>query len=79
MKWYIKDTNDSLNKLRFLPKLPNDIILCTIELLDFSLIFHRLFIDVYEKVPDDPEPLINTIHATLEKIRKKGDLKKENI
>ena len=35
--------------------------------------------DVYEEVPDDAEPLISTIHTTLEKIRKRGDLKKENI
>ena len=35
--------------------------------------------DVYEKVPDDPEPLISTIHRTIEKIRKRGDLKKETI
>ena len=32
--------------------------------------------DVYEK---DPEPLISTIHRTIEKIRKRGDLKKETI
>ena len=31
--------------------------------------------DVYEEVPDDPEPLISTIHRTIEKIRKRGDLK----
>ena len=35
--------------------------------------------DVYEEVPDDPEPLISTIHRTIEKIRKRGDLKKETI
>ena len=34
--------------------------------------------DVYEEIPDDPEPLISTIHRT-EKIRKRGDLKKETI
>ena len=34
--------------------------------------------DVYEEVPDDAEPPISTIHTTLEKIRKRGDLKKEN-
>ena len=32
--------------------------------------------DAYEEVPDDPEPLISTIHRTIEKIRKRGDLKK---
>ena len=35
--------------------------------------------DVYEEVSDDPEPLISTIHRTIEKIRKRGDLKKETI
>ena len=34
--------------------------------------------DVYEEVPDDPEPLISTMHRTIEKIRKRGDLKKRN-
>ena len=35
--------------------------------------------DVYEEVPDEPELLISTIHRTIEKIRKRGDLKKETI
>ena len=35
--------------------------------------------DVYEEVPGDPEPLVSTIHKTIEKIRKRGDLKKEII
>ena len=35
--------------------------------------------DVYKEVPDDPEPLINTIHRTIEKIKKRGDFKKETI
>ena len=30
--------------------------------------------DVYEEVPDGAEPLISTIHTTLEKIRKRRDL-----
>ena len=30
---YIKDTNDFLNKLRSLPKLPGNIILCTVDIL----------------------------------------------
>ena len=34
--------------------------------------------DVSEEVSDDPEPLISTIHTTIEKIRKRGDLKKKN-
>ena len=33
--------------------------------------------DIYEELPDDPEPLISTIHGTIEKSRKRGDLKKE--
>ena len=35
--------------------------------------------DVSEEVPDDPEPLISTIHRTTTKFRKRGDLKKKNI
>ena len=35
--------------------------------------------DVYEEVPDDPEPLISTIHKTIEKIWKIRDLKKETV
>ena len=35
--------------------------------------------DVYEEVPDDSEPLISSIHRTIEKIRKGRDLKKETI
>ena len=35
--------------------------------------------DVFEEVPDYPEPLISSIHRTIEKIRKIGDLKKETI
>ena len=35
--------------------------------------------DVYEDVPDDPEPLVSIIHRTIEKIRKRGYLKKETI
>ena len=38
-----------------------------------------IYSDVCEEVPDDPEPLISTIHKTTEKIRKRGDLKKETI
>ena len=29
--------------------------------------------DVYEEVPDDPEPLISTIYRTIEKIRKRSE------
>ena len=35
--------------------------------------------NVYEEVPDDPESPISTIHKTIEKIRKTGDLKKETL
>ena len=35
--------------------------------------------DVYEEVPDDAERFISTIHTTLEKIKKREDLKKENV
>ena len=35
--------------------------------------------NVSEEVPDDPEPLINTIHKTLENIRKIRKLRKKNI
>ena len=33
IKSYIKDTNDFLNKLRSLPKLPDNIILCTVDVV----------------------------------------------
>ena len=33
VKSYIKDTNDFLNKLRSLPKLPDNIILCTVDVV----------------------------------------------
>ena len=33
MKPYIKDTNASLNKLRSLPKLPGNTILCMVDLV----------------------------------------------
>ena len=35
--------------------------------------------DVYEEVHDNSEPLIRTLHRTLEENRKKGDLKKRAI
>ena len=34
VKSYFKDTNDFLNKLHSLPKLPGNIILCTVDLVD---------------------------------------------
>ena len=33
VKSYIKDKNDFLNKLRFLPKLHDNIILCTVDVV----------------------------------------------
>ena len=33
VKSYIKDTNDFLKKLRSLPNLPDDIILCTVDVV----------------------------------------------
>ena len=33
MKLYIKDTNDFLNKPHSLPKLPGNIILCTVDIV----------------------------------------------
>ena len=33
VKLYIKDTNDFLNNLRSLPKLPGNIILCTVDVV----------------------------------------------
>ena len=33
VKSFIKDTNDFLNKLRSLPKLPDHIILCTVDVV----------------------------------------------
>ena len=35
--------------------------------------------NVYEEVSDDPEPLISSIHRTIEKARKRRYLKKETI
>ena len=34
VKSYFKDTNDFLNKLHSLPKLPGNIILCTVDVVD---------------------------------------------
>ena len=35
--------------------------------------------DDHEEVPDDSEPLTSTIHRTIEKIKKRADLKKGTI
>ena len=34
--------------------------------------------DVYEEVPDDPEPVISTIHRTIEKNQGKRRFEKRN-
>ena len=36
VKSYTKDTNDFLKKLRSLPNLPHDIILCTVDVVDLN-------------------------------------------
>ena len=36
VKSCIKDTNDFLKKLRSLPNLPHDIILCTVDVVDLN-------------------------------------------
>ena len=36
VKSYIKDTHDFLNKLCFLPKLPDNIILCTADVVGLN-------------------------------------------
>ena len=35
--------------------------------------------EIYEEVSNDPQPLIDTIHRAVEKIRKRGDLSTDNI
>ena len=35
--------------------------------------------EIYEEVSTDPQPLIDTIHRVVEKIRKRGDLSANNI
>ena len=35
--------------------------------------------EIYEEVSNDPQPLIDTIHKAVEKIRKRGDLSADNI
>ena len=35
--------------------------------------------EIYEEVSNDPQPIINTIHRAVEKIRKRGDLSADNI
>ena len=35
--------------------------------------------EIYEEVSNDPQPLIDTIHKAVEKIRQRGDLSADNI
>ena len=42
VKSYVKDTNDFLNNLRSLPKLPDNIILCTVD-----------FVGLYRNIPQE--------------------------
>ena len=35
--------------------------------------------EIYEKISNDPQPLIDTINRTVEKIWKRGDLSADNI
>ena len=35
--------------------------------------------EIYAEVSNDPQPLIDTIHRAVEKIRKRGDLSADNI
>ena len=35
--------------------------------------------EIYEKVSNDPQPLFNTIHRAVDKIRKRGDQSADNI
>ena len=35
--------------------------------------------EIYEEVSNDPQPLIDTIHRKVKKIRKRGDLSADNI
>ena len=35
--------------------------------------------EIYEKVSNDPQLLIDTIHKAVEKVRKRGDLSADNV
>ena len=48
---YIKDTNDFLRKLQNLPKLPYDVILCTIDV-----------VGLYSNIPNDESLLFLKRH-----------------
>ena len=54
VKSYIKDTNDFLNKLRSLPKLPSNIILCTVDVVDlYPNILHEEGLSALKKGLDN--------------------------
>ena len=63
VKSYIKDTNDFLNKLRSLPKLPDNIILCTVDV-----------VDLYPNIPHEEglsalrKPLDNRIEKNISQL-----------
>ena len=42
VKSYIKDTNNFLTKMAILPPLPDDIILCTIDVVGYIQISHMM-------------------------------------
>ena len=35
--------------------------------------------EIYKEISNDPQPLIDTIHRAVEKIRKRGDLYADNV
>ena len=52
--YYFKDTNDFLKKLRDLPKLPGDILLCTIDVVGlYSNIHHDDGFTSLKEAPDN--------------------------
>ena len=60
VKYYIKDTNDFLKKLRSLPNLPDDIILCT-----------RDGVGLYPNIPHDKG--LSALHKRLD-LRQEKDV-----
>lgn len=35
--------------------------------------------EIYKEISNDPQPLVDTIHRAVEKIRKRGDLYADNV
>ena len=58
VKTYIKDTNDFLSKLRSLPKIPDNIILCTVDV-----------VGLYSNIPHEEglSPLRKRLENLMEK------------